>query len=78
MSEVYLDGPANSTMFTTCCEVAITDREQHCPLCSQEVTPHGHGARWSWAYGRIKRGLAYGNYRGIQDRPRSARQKDVQ
>lgn len=72
MSSVYLDGPSNSTMFTTCCDVAITDREQRCPRCGQEVEPVGHGARWSLAYGRIKRGGSYGNYRGIQDRPRSS------
>lgn len=27
----------NSTMFTTCCEVAICDDEKCCPKCGKEV-----------------------------------------
>lgn len=27
----------NSTMFTTCCEVAITDDEADCPRCKRHV-----------------------------------------
>jgi hypothetical protein len=75
MSTVYLDGPSNSQMFTTCCDVAITDREDKCPRCRQLVEPSGHGARWSRAYGYIKRGGHYGNHRGIQDRPPTSKAK---
>ena len=52
---VYLDGPTNSTMFTTCCEVAICDHQDHCPKCGKEVFPKGHRARWEQAYGPIRR-----------------------
>jgi len=63
MSTVFLDGPNNSTLFTTCCEVAITDREGCCPYCGQDVEPKGAGARWSTAYGPIRRKERwYGNW----------------
>ena len=59
---VYLSGPNNSTMFTTCCEVAITGA--CCPRCLQEVLPLGDVSRWSAAYGPIRRGTrVYGNPR---------------
>jgi hypothetical protein len=58
MATVFLCSPTNSTMFTTCCEVAITDQEQQCPTCRQEVLPFGRNERWSVAYRRAPR---YGN-----------------
>ena len=63
MSSVFLSGPTNSTMFTTCCEVAINDEQGACPRCKQDVQPKGRDARWSTAYGPIKRGQRwYGNW----------------
>ncbi len=63
MATVFLSGPNNSTMFTTCCEVAITDEQNRCPYCSQEVTPEGHSARWEVAYRPIQQGRRwYGNW----------------
>ena len=55
MSTVYLDSPTNSTMFTTCCNVAILDYQSHCPQCTQVVYPEGSVARWESAYGPIRR-----------------------
>lgn len=55
MSTVYLSGETNSTMFTTCCSVAILDDQNKCPKCKTEVEPKGHRARWEKAYGPIRR-----------------------
>ncbi len=33
---IYPQG-TNSTMFTQCCEVAITDSESRCPVCKKKV-----------------------------------------
>jgi len=55
MPTVYLCSPTNSTMFTTCCNVAITDREADCPVCKREVTPHSASGRWEAAYGPYRR-----------------------
>lgn len=30
----------NSTMFTSCCRLAITDREPNCPGCEKPVIGH--------------------------------------
>lgn len=30
----------NSTMFTTCCEVAICNDQRRCPYCNREVIGH--------------------------------------
>lgn len=63
MASVFLCSPTNSTMFTTCCEVAICDDQTKCPVCRQSVEPTGARNRWLYAYGRIKRGGGYGNHR---------------
>lgn len=63
MATVFLDGPTNSTLFTTCCEVAILDHEGKCPSCGQDVQPKTRTERWETAYGPIRRGVQwYGNY----------------
>lgn len=62
MATVFLDGPNNSTMFTTCCEVAICGDQNKCPYCKQDVEPKGDRSRWEVAYGRIRRGAGYGNW----------------
>ena len=36
-SGVHHDNPYNSTPFTNCCNVAITEHEQQCPLCERYV-----------------------------------------
>lgn len=56
MSDVYLDSPTNSTIFTTCCRVAILDRQTHCPRCCVEMQFQGARERWVRAYGKQKRG----------------------
>jgi hypothetical protein len=62
MSTVFLCGPNNSTMFTTCCEVAICDDQSLCPRCRQEVLPRSRNERWERAYGPIRDGRRwYGN-----------------
>lgn len=55
MPTVYLDSPNNSTMFTTCCKVAINDDQEKCPRCREIVTPRTHKERWQHAYGKQKR-----------------------
>lgn len=55
MSTVYLCSPTNSTFFTTCCNAAINDHEEKCPVCNRDVTPKGHAARWEAAYGPTRR-----------------------
>lgn len=55
MPTVFLCSPTNSAMFTTCCQVAITDREDRCSVCKKEITPQGRDARWEAAYGPIRR-----------------------
>lgn len=64
MIYVRLANRYNSTIFTNCCEAAILPNEAHCPRCEKEVFPGVDAterqrdlARWSWAYGRQKRGL---------------------
>lgn len=39
MASVFHCSPTNSTHFTTCCQVAITDSEQRCPRCREDVYP---------------------------------------
>lgn len=58
MKSVFLCSPTNSTMFTTCCEVAICDDEARCPSCGEEVYPGVDATkherrvkRWEEAYG---------------------------
>jgi len=55
MPTVFLCSPYNSTMFTTCCQVAILDDQIHCPHCRKEITPHGRRSRWEFAYGKQRR-----------------------
>lgn len=62
MKSVFLCSPTNSTMFTTCCEVAICDYESHCPSCGEEVYPGVDATeherrvkRWEEAYGPHRR-----------------------
>lgn len=54
MPNVYLSSPYNSTMFTTCCRVAICDDQRCCPRCKEEINQQGHRERWSYAYGKQK------------------------
>ncbi len=62
MATVYLCSPRNSTMFTTCCDVAILDHQDKCPQCRQNVVPSG-SARWQSAYSPIREGRRwYGNH----------------
>lgn len=62
MSTVQLCGPTNSTMFTTCCNVAILDHQGKCPQCREDVVPFNpeseyrtRRARWEKAYGPYRR-----------------------
>lgn len=55
MPTVRLSGPNNSTLFTTCCDVAITDREECCPKCKAVIWPRSRDARWEAAYGPWRR-----------------------
>lgn len=48
MARVRFDSGTNSTMFTTCCGVAICDDERHCPSCGEEV-PYSPRERWDMA-----------------------------
>lgn len=51
MPTVFLCSPTNSTMFTTCCKVAICDDQEKCPVCKEVVTPRSRRDRWEAAYG---------------------------
>ncbi len=53
-SEIISISPhgTNSTMFTTCCEVAICNDQLRCPHCSRNVI--GHDAETDHARGRIR------------------------
>lgn len=63
MATVFLDGPNNSTLFTTCCDVAILDHQGNCPQCGQDVQPKTRTERWETAYGPIRRKVRwYGNW----------------
>lgn len=55
-STVYLCSPTNSTMFTTCCHVAICDDERRCPVCDEEVHPVG---KTSHETGTLRWGVAF-------------------
>lgn len=61
MIGVHLSSTQNSTMFTDCCNIAITDTQRRCPKCKEIVypgtdtdkdrTPHEiNKARWAMAY----------------------------
>lgn len=60
MPSVYLCSPTNSTLFTTCCDTAITDWQDKCQSCNQTIEPRS----WDSAYGPIRQRVrGYGNYR---------------
>lgn len=50
MATVFHSSSTNSTHFTTCCEVAVTDRQGSCPRCGQIVEPSDDAARFRVAY----------------------------
>lgn len=68
MRYVHLCSPTNSTIFTNCCHVAISDNQADCPACKEEVYP-GRDAtnhqrsmhRWNWAYGRQRQSTTNGS-----------------
>lgn len=43
MPGVFHCSPTNSTFFTTCCEVAICDDQEKCPVCRKDVYPFHEG-----------------------------------
>ena len=56
-AHVYLASKTNSTMFTTCCDVAITNSEKQCPKCKKyvyghdSINEHSRGIiRWTYAF----------------------------
>lgn len=61
MASVYYSSKTNSTLFTTCCRVAIQEDEERCPCCKEVVTPEGSRARHDeamgqmWGANRVKR-----------------------
>lgn len=55
MPTVFLCSQTNSTMFTTCCQVAICDDQSNCPRCKKEITPRSRRGRWEAAYGPFRR-----------------------
>lgn len=50
MVRLYLSSRTNSTIFTACCRVAVTDREDKCPKCREEIGAKSPDARWRVAY----------------------------
>ena len=55
MPSVRLCSPTNSTMFTTCCGIAIRDDQELCPECRAEITPRSGADRWEAAFGPTRR-----------------------
>lgn len=55
---VYLSSKRNSTLFTTCCRVAISEQPE-CPHCKRAILPVTKDARWEHArhIARIMDGL---------------------
>jgi hypothetical protein len=45
VARVRLDSYTNSTLFTTCCGVAICNDQDRCPACGEEV-PYSSQERW--------------------------------
>lgn len=43
MSGVFYSNPTNSTLFTSCCLLAICDDQQKCPGCKKDVYPFYEG-----------------------------------
>ena len=52
MSGVHFCSSTNSTFFTDCCDVAITN-EKNCPLCGKPVYPSSERGRWEMAMKRL-------------------------
>jgi len=50
-TSVRLDNEFNSTMFTTCCGLAVCDDQSCCPGCDLEVYEETREQRWNKAYG---------------------------
>lgn len=55
-SRVYVCSPTNSQLFTSCCDVAITPKEEKCPKCNNIVSGYDSNSehrtnrmRWSMA-----------------------------
>ena len=56
---VFLSSPTNSTLFTTCCRVAICANQECCPKCEGKIWPgtsRGDRARWEYAFGNTREG----------------------
>ena len=49
MARVRLSSHTNSTLFTTCCGVAISNDDDACPRCGEEVFPISARERWDYA-----------------------------
>lgn len=47
---VHLSNPNNSTLFSDCCGIAVTDKESCCPRCGNKVIPESPKERWEKAY----------------------------
>lgn len=54
---VHFANDFNSTFFTDCCGVAITDRELHCPRCLMAIW--GHEAEPGFERNRVRWARAY-------------------
>jgi len=57
MNYIHLSSSTNSTMFTDCCGIAITNSEKRCPRCNELIygynaeTEHKRGIiRWEYAF----------------------------
>jgi hypothetical protein len=50
MPTVMLSNPTNSTMFTSCCSMALTEQQTACPSCGQRIEPTEPRYRWEAAY----------------------------
>jgi len=48
MARVRFCSHTNSTLFTTCCDVAICEDQDHCPKCGEDV-PYTARERWDMA-----------------------------
>jgi len=48
MAGVRFSSHTNSTLFTTCCKVAICDDQSKCPVCGEAV-PYSPRERWNMA-----------------------------
>lgn len=51
---VHYSGPFNSMLFSSCCGLAVLDRESKCPGCGREVQPNDPRERHRVALGRLR------------------------